>query len=254
MAFAVASHFCTLSFKHRFHCIQEFIKQNLTFLGIVIFWFLLLNRWSLYVLALCLTDPLALLALVASVVLLNRRRVPALLLFGISLGVKQVGIFLFPLYLIWVCQSPNKNNPKMLLSTALIILSIPILISLPFFIWNPEGFVKSILFSATRNPMADLLSIDAKLSQIDRLDTVMIGIGAKIFMLFLFVLTYIATWKYRIDRYTSSCLIFLIFTSFNSVYFPQYTYWIFPFLCLAILQLCQPKIENAKAIAKLEDV
>ena len=73
-------------------------------------------------------------------------------------------------------------------------------------------------------------------------------------MLFLFVLTYVATWKYQIDRYTSTCLVLLTFTSFNSVYFPQYTYWVFLFLCLAALQLFQSKAESEKTIAKLVEL
>jgi uncharacterized membrane protein len=218
--------------------LSRFNRQNLVLLGIVGFWFCLLNRWALAVLSLTLTDPLALLALVGSVVLFDRRRVSALLLFGFSLAIKQVGIFLLPLYLIWVWQSaPRESVKKDLIQAILIILSIPVLVSLPFLIWHPEGFIQSILFSATRKPLGELLSIDAKLRAINSIKYLMTGITAKVFTLFLFGLTYVASWRYKLDRYTSSVLIFLIFTGFNSVYFPQYTYWVFPFLCLAILKL-----------------
>jgi uncharacterized membrane protein len=95
---------------------RRFVTQNLVLLGLVGFWVCLLNRWALAVLSLTLTDPLALLALLLSIVLLNRRRVLALLLFGISLAIKQVGIFLFPLYLIWLWQTPlNSRTAKNLI-------------------------------------------------------------------------------------------------------------------------------------------
>ncbi len=220
-----------------FVILRQFTRQNLVLLGLVAFWAFLLNRWALAVLSLSLTDPLALLLLVVSVVLLNKYRITALLLFGTSLAIKQVGIFLFPLYLIWVWQtSPSEKKLKQLIRDTLIVLSVPVLVSLPFIIWSPAGFTQSILFSATRAPVGgDLLSLDAKLSDIEGLSTVLIGIRAKVFALFLMGLTYAAAWKYRLDRSISALLIFLIFTGFNSVYFPQYTYWVFPFLLLSIL-------------------
>ena len=219
---------------------SRFNRRNLALLGIVAFWFCLLNRWSLAVLSLTLTDPLALVALLASVVLFDRRRTLALLLFGFSLAIKQVGIFVLPLYLIWVWQSSPKEKAKReLMKAILVILSIPVLVSLPFLIWHPEGFIQSILFSATRKPMGDLLSIDAKLREMVLLKHLMTGITAKVFTLLLFGLTYVASWTYRLDRYTGSAIVFLIFTGFNSVYFPQYTYWVFPFLFLSILKLHQ---------------
>ena len=225
---------------------SRFSRQKLALLGIVVFWFCLLNRWALAVLSLTLTDPLALVALVGSVVLFDRRRVLALLLFGFSLAIKQVGIFVLPLYLIWVWQSSSQESAKGdLIKATLIILSIPVLISLPFLIWHPEGFIQSILFSATRKPLGELLSIDAQFREISPLKHLMTGVTAKVFTLFLFGLTYVATWKYRLDRYTGSVIIFLIFTGFNSVYFPQYTYWVFPFLFLSILKLYQSAVPES---------
>lgn len=229
---------------------RAFAKRGFFLLGILAFWFFLLNRWSLYVLRGCFLEPLIVLLLVVSVILFKRHNRLSLLCFSLSLAIKQSGILLFPLYLIWIWRSsPPSSAKKNLTRGILIILSVPIFVSLPFLIWNPEGFVQSILFSVTRNPGGRLLSIDGWLKKLDWLDTVMVGTKAKLPTLFLLIILYFSAWKYSINRYVSSFLTFLIFIGFNSVYFEQYTYWVLPFMLLSIqsfLTSRQPDVELVK--------
>ncbi|MDF5723988.1 MAG: hypothetical protein PUP91_26695, partial [Rhizonema sp. PD37] len=157
----------------------------------------------------------------------------SLLLFSISLAIKQIGFFLIPLYMIWLWQSENQNHIRNIIFAFAIILSIPLLTSLPFIIWNYEGFLKSIIFSATRNPAShfNAFSLD---TYIDQVIPSFIGIKAKIPMLFLMGLIYISTWRRQIGMYTSSLLTLSVFIDFNSVLFLQYMSWVVPFIPLCV--------------------
>ena len=122
------------------------------------FW--LFNRWTLHVTQIAHLDFVPLFLAVLSLVLFRTHRSASLLLFSLSLGIKQIGIFLAPLYLIWVWQAADRDRVKQVLLAALMIASVPVAASLPFFAWGApghplsgvEGLVKSIVFSATRDP------------------------------------------------------------------------------------------------------
>ena len=114
------------------------------------FW--LFNRWTLHVTRIAQIDFLAILPLIISVALFPRRRILALLLLGLSIGIKQIGIFLVPLYLIWIWRETAQGKLKATLIAGALIASIPVLTSLPFLIWNPEALVISVVFDALRNP------------------------------------------------------------------------------------------------------
>jgi hypothetical protein len=86
--------------------------------------------------------------MVLSLGLFEKYRRTSLLLFGFSLAIKQIAIFLMPLYLIWEYQQ-SRSWQKVFVA-GLWMAVIPLLASIPFLIWNAEGFIKSIVFSATR--------------------------------------------------------------------------------------------------------
>jgi hypothetical protein len=105
--------------------------------------------------------------------------------------------------------------------------------SLPFIIWNAEGFFRSIIFSATRYATNHF-----KVASFDQLlaEDVpnFVGIPAKLPMLFLMALVYIVALRHRMGRYAAALLILSIFVEFNSVLFRQYMTWIVPFVPLAV--------------------
>jgi Gpi18-like mannosyltransferase len=116
------------------------------------FWFF--NRWTLHVSQVANLDFIPIFLLIVSLGLFRKHRWAALCLFSLSLGIKQIGIFLAPLYLIWTWQAVEVEGDrlKQTLLAALVIASMPVLASLPFLAWNAEGLVKSVLCSVTRNP------------------------------------------------------------------------------------------------------
>jgi uncharacterized membrane protein len=196
-----------------------------------LFW--IFNRWTLHVATIAHIDFIPLFFLILSLLIFHKYRWVSLFLFSLSLAIKQIGIFLAPLYLIWTWQSENRSKLKKMLIAFAVIASIPLLTSLPFILWNSEGFFKSILFSATRNPGShfNAPSLDV---YIGKFIPDFIGIKAKIPMLFLMILIYLSTLRRQLGMYTSSLLTMSIFIDFNSVLFLQYMCWVVPFIPLCI--------------------
>lgn len=201
------------------------------------FW--LFNRWTLHVTQVAHLDFIPIFLLVISLVLFRKHRWAALFLFSLSLGVKQIGIFLAPLYLIWTWQAVETDRLRQTLLAALVIASVPIVASLPFLAWNAEGralsgvegLIKSVLFSTTRNPADHFgaASADGLLGWV--------GLPAKLPMLALMALVYGLVWRRKIGPYVGSLFVMASFLDFNSVLFLQYLAWIVPLIPLAMCDM-----------------
>lgn len=206
-------------------------KRGLTTLGLFGAFFVLLNRWSLDLIVITDIDFIPIFLLVASIVLIPKHRVLSYLLFGLSLAIKQVAIFMLPVYLIWAWQASGRRFTRLFLRDVILIGLIPILSSLPFLIWNWEGFIKSILFSTTRISIASrgVLSLDALLGWS--------GILAKLPMLVLLLFIYILVWQKKLKPGLTALLILVVFAGLNSVSYPSYLAWTMPFIPLAANEL-----------------
>jgi hypothetical protein len=192
--------------------------------GLFAFVFWLLNRWSLYLLSVAHIDAAAILPLLLSLACFPRRRRASLLLLGVSLAIKQLAGILIPLYLIWTWRAaPKRRAPIETLKAAVFISAIPILVSIPFLLWNAEGFLRSILFSLTRLPGGGdgALSIDAMLE--------VEGLPARLAMIAMLLAVYRLASLRTLGVYSSALLVQLVFLGFNPVLFPQYV------ACLAAL-------------------
>ncbi len=213
-----------------FYC---FYQQRLISLAIfsAVFW--LFNRWNFYVTLVADMDFIPILFLILSLLLFQKKKWLSLILFSISLAIKQIAIFLIPLYLIWIWQSAPKNPRRQALIAGCVILSVPLLTSIPFILWGVEGLVKSVLFSATRFGDSDFgaLSIDAYVASVI---PQFVGMKAKIPMLFMMSLVYLIAWQRRVGMQMASLLVMIMFVDFNSVLFNQYMCWIVPLIPLAI--------------------
>lgn len=220
----------------------------------VLFWFF--NRWNLQSSQAGTSDFAAIFCLLLSLALLERSprtgplqgRWPAYLLFGLSLALKQIAIFLAPLYLIyaWKAIAPVAapagvhdkpaawRGPQMraLGLAALASACLPLLTSLPFLLVDAPGFVRSIAFSVTRNA-ATATHIDAP-----SLDS-LLGISgplARLPMLCLLIVAYLAFWRRELGLYRAGLLVMAVFIDFNSVLFLQYFCWLVPFVPLAAVE------------------
>ena len=193
------------------------------------FW--LFSRWTLHVTQIAHVDFIPILLLITSLGLFRRHRWASLVLFSLSLGVKQIAIFLIPLYLIWTWQSVEQAKFKQTLLAALVIASVPIVTSLPFLAWNAAGFIRSLAFSATRNP-TDHFSAPSLDGQMGWL-----GLSARLPMLAMLLAVYALAWRRKVGMYIASLFAMSTFVDFNSVLFRQYLAWIVPLVPLVMLDL-----------------
>jgi uncharacterized membrane protein len=201
-------------------------RQLLLSLAVLALW--LAGNWVLRYDYLINFDAIPIFFLVVSLSLLRRRPVLALLAFSLSLALKQIAIFLVPLYLIWLWQEGDGRRPARLLRGAALIASVPLLTSLPFLLWEAEGFVRSVVFSATR---ASSLALTAGRALSRG------GLQARLPLLALSAVIYLLAWRRKVGRYTAAMLVMLGFISLNPVLFPQYLPWFLVLLLLALLEL-----------------
>jgi uncharacterized membrane protein len=185
--------------------------------------------------------------LLLSLILLKEKTKLSLLMFSISLGIKQIAIFLLPLYLIYLWKNgAKKRRVKELVFGSLIICSIPFLTSLPFIIWNAEGFFKSILFSATRLENSHIKiapSVDVIFS---KQFPWIVGLKAKLLMLFLMTMVYLSFLKEKTSLLIASTITMMIFVYFNSVLFLQYFLWSLCLMPFALVESIPDRTLNIK--------
>lgn len=222
--------------------IEYFRSRRLLLLGFVTAMVILLGRWNLYVARAQTIEFAAIFFLIVSLVWLQEKPRLSLLAYSLSLGIKQIAIILLPLYIIYLWRKRGAI-PVGPLSGICIIASIPVLSSLPFLIWNFEGFVRSILFSATRNSASHLpiVSLDAILSQ---QFPIFVGLVAKLPMLFLLACLYASALQARVGIFLQSAVAMAIFIHFHSVLFIQYLPWL---LCLLPFAAVESLPQDAKA-------
>lgn len=188
------------------------------------FWYF--NRWTLNTSASVALDFIPIALMIFSLGLFDRHRKTSLLLYSFSLAIKQIGIFVAPLYLVW--EYHQTRSIKKTIIAGLWIISIPLLSSIPFLFWNAEGFFKSIAFSATRSALNHFgaESIDSILN--------LSGLPARIPFLIMLCAAYFAAWQKPLARYGSAMLVMAIFIAFNSILFQHYPVWLMPLLPLAV--------------------
>lgn len=187
------------------------------------------NRWTLFEILIAQIDFIPIFFLVLSLVQLERRPRLALVLFGVSLAVKQIAVFLLPLYLIWAWRhAPASVRMRETALGLALILAVPLLASLPFLVWDAEAYLRSILFSATRLPRSHFGagSIDAAFG--------LVGLPAKLPMLGLMAIVYGCALRGTLGMTTAALLVMSVFVDFNSVLYTHYPCWVVPLLVLAV--------------------
>jgi len=206
------------------------------------FW--LFNRWSLYVAKVGQIEFVAIFFLVASLLLLPRRFWIATFLFSISLALKQVGIFLVPLYLIYAWHTFSSHRARNSVLTALVTASVPVFSLVPFLLASPKSIVIGLFFSVVR------ASADSGAASFDTLLDIS-GAGGIIPMLLLMGIVYLVALRHRLPIMMASLLTFLVFLSFNSVLFNQYFPWAIPFFPLAASEVMLLVAANNKVGNKM---
>ncbi|MGB3311060.1 MAG: hypothetical protein WBG32_15755 [Nodosilinea sp.] len=223
--------------------LRYFYRRGLWLFGFVAATILLLGRWSIYIARVHHLEFAAIFFLLLSLILLQAKPRLALLAFSVSLGIKQIAIFLLPLYLVYLWMTGSKTQRiKHAGLGFLIILSVPVLTSLPFLILNAEGFFKSIMFSATRLGSSHIDGAPSLDVIFSRDLPWLVGLKAKLLMLSLMGLIYLSFWKEKIGILASAAMVMMVFLYFNSVLFLQYFLWPLSLVLLALVELVPPAI------------
>ena len=200
------------------------------------FWYF--NRWTLHSSATVAMDFIPIFLMVMSLGLFEKHRKTSFILFGFSLAIKQIAIFLAPLYLVWEYQQTRSWKKTFLAGVWIAI--IPLLAAFPFLLWSAEGFIKSVAFSATRTA-----SNHFGAESIDVIFNVS-GLVARIPFLIMLFGAYFVSWQKSAGRYGAAMLVMGIFLAFNSVLFTHYPTWLMPLLPLAAGEWANSIQENRR--------
>ena len=147
-------------------------------------------------------------------------------LFGLSLGIKHIGIFVLPYYFLPLIFRKRKLNDFL---QDLFCLVFPILVpSFPCIFNNARSFVYSMIFSLTRsseqgNVMFGYSNLLSSYSMLARLP---------LFIASGFNLVIVITKKIHPTFYILTS--FLIFSMFNPVIFDQYLVWVTAFVFISL--------------------
>lgn len=209
----------------------QFYKRNWDLLGLLAAGFWFFNGWTLYVTFVAHLDLLAVLPLLVAILLYRKYPALSLLTFGISLALKQIGVFAFPLFLIWELQR-NKEKPLNQTVGALALMgAVPFLTAIPFLAMDATGFIKSVAFSVTRTSQQTLNAMD--ISRYLGLEPLF----ARIPLILVLLLVYVCAWRFELPKFLSIFLALLAFTEFNPVIFAQYLMWPMAVLPFVIYEL-----------------
>ena len=135
------------------------------------------------------------------------------------------------MFLVWVWQRAQKARLKQVFLAGLAIASVPLVSSLPFLVWNAEGFVRSVLFSATR--------YGATQFSVPSIDIIFgwEGLAGRILMLALLACVYLLAFKKPGHIFLFSFFAMSVFIDYNSVLFSQYPVWVAPMIPLIFLDV-----------------
>jgi len=213
----------------------QFARYNKKLLGFAAGAFLVLNRWTISSISGSKQDFIAIAILLASFYFLEKKPRLAYLLYGFSLGIKHLGIFFSPIFLLPLILKERKIKD---FAIDILVMSLPILIpSLPFIFDNLRSFFLSIAFSFTRAPESDngilygyqkLLTL-YNTQNYDNLSTFTLLLPRLPLVLFS-LLNIFMLFTRRIGKFSYVLFAILIFISFNPVYFDQYLLWMTPFI------------------------
>lgn len=227
----------------------QFRRYDKKVLGFVAGAFLVLNRWSIASVSSSKQDFIAIAFIMASFYFFEKKPKVAYLLYGFSLGIKHLGIFFAPIYLLPLITGERKFKEFL---SDLALIAIPILIpSIPFMIDDIKSFFMSIMFSFTRTPESDtgILYGYQKLLTLyntqtyNNVSTFTLMLPRLPLVVFSLLNVFLFFTK-RIGKFYYVLFAIVIFISFNPVYFDQYLLWMTPFVFYSIVDTFQTSKEN----------
>jgi hypothetical protein len=230
-----------------------FRQRNQKLLGLFLASFYIFNRWTVLSISTLKQDVIAQSFLLASFYFLDKKIRLAYLLYGVSLGIKHLGIFVMPVFLAPLIF--GKRNIKDFLIDFSLLLSPVVLPAIYFLIVNFKAFIYSMIFSFTRKPAS---SCGATPTGYEKLLVNYNNMGKGFAMFYLTlprlplvlftVFNTILFFIKKIKVTTYLLMAYIIFAALNPVYFEQYITWVIPF---AILVGAKDFLESSKTDSKV---
>lgn len=188
-------------------------------------WFF--SRWPLALFKSGQIDAVPIFFLVTSLALISTRPRLSLISFGISLSFKQIAAILLPLYLLWIWQDQKDSlSTRELLIRAGCLLSVPLLVSLPFMIWDFESFMRMMVFPLTRAPRGPrAVSSFLELK----------GILSPLPLIFMLGSVYYLSFREKLSRAQALFLAIFALLGFSGVFFSRYVCWLVPLVPLLLV-------------------
>lgn len=201
------------------------------FMGLLAMSLWYFNRWSFHSLHSLQSNFIAILPLLLALSLVPKNFKIAQLLFSLSLALKQLAIFALPIWILQGLSQSERRSANSLLKVFLFPILVVAIVSLPFLIWSPAGFFKSITYSAARPELGESLLGPY------------IGSYRVLAEIALLGLVYWASFKKLISVGLATCLSMFVFISLNSVIFDQYYIWVIA-PALAALATWKPQVNS----------
>lgn len=225
---------------------RAFRQRQTSMTGLVAAALVFFSRWSMYLVESAQLEFATIFSFMLAVALLARFPRRAGLLMGLSLSIKFIGILLLPLLLLRRERQTNamadahRPSPSSasfqrssMLRLSFWVLLLPLLISLPFLIWNPGAFVESLAFSITRLPAGHPETGEAPVALFGL-------IGVRMLMGLLVALGWWLYAKGRLAFWSASCVCLLAYTQLNPVVFTQYYLWLLVAVLMALAEGLHP--------------
>ncbi len=217
-----------------------FRRANNRLLGLCAAFFYCFNVWTLNSFLYLKQDMIALALLIASFYFFRnvRYRWVSYLLYGVSLGIKHIGIFVLPLYITPLVF--KEDTPKKFWLNMTVLLGTVLVPTLPLFVDNPNTFVKSMLFSVTRAPLStDILfgysELLIKYNSAFDSGTLVEQLLPRVPLVVSSVLAAALLFLKKIPASTYLFVSIMVFAVFNPVIFAQYITWLPPLALLAVV-------------------
>ncbi len=218
-------------------------------LGVSAAAFYVFNVWSLNSFIYLKQDMIAIALLLVSYNLFTSKRYRwiSYILFGLSLGIKHIGVFVFPLFLTPIVF--KEDSPRIFLRNMFLFVLTILIPTLPLFIDNPQSFINSMLFSLTREPFSSEILFgysELLVNYNSAFDTGTLAqqMLPRLPLLIATLLCFLLLVLKKIPRATFMFLSVLVFAIFNPVIFPQYITWVIPLGLLALSDLNHPEVNS----------
>lgn len=218
-----------------------FRKQNQKLIGLCGAVLYMFNVWTLNSMIYLKQDVLAISLLIVSFYFLNSKKYSPIsyLLYGLSLGIKYIGVFALPIYIVPYLM--GKVSLKKFSLNLFLLFFIIIIPTTPYLIEDFNSFSRSMIFSLTRSPVEseipygynDLL-VESPDSYRD--NAILDKLTPRIPLFTAMLITIVLFLTKRIKQGTYLFLSLLVFAIFNPIIFPQYITWIAPFALFPLLK------------------